>query len=579
MINKYTVSKNIQIALVLLKEHGIRYIVLNPGATNMAFVRGVQNDPFFTCYSVVDERSAMYFAIGLYLQTGERIAINCTSAQATRNFIPGLTEAFYKHVPILAITTSKLPHQVGQEYMQGPNQTSLPIDAVKQTFACPYITSKYDELHCSRLVNEAILEITHRTPGPVQLNLPVNDIEIGVFTESDLPKVKVINRYMYWDDWNIELENKKIMLVIGEHRRFSEEQLNLLNAFCESYDVFVYTNHLSNYHGNYSLKANLLLSSFGTSFDTYKPDILLTIGGQTGDYPLFGRLAGGHWSDFEHWRISPDGNVVDTYNKLTKIFECPEELFFKRLTTTNKSTHGYYKLWSMLEKTKGIPDNLPFSNAYIAQHIHNDIPKNSYINFAILNSLRNWNYFPLDESITCCSNVAAFGIDGCTSVLIGQSMTTDELCFLISGDLAFFYDMNALGIRHIKNNVRILLINNGCGTEFKNYSSPNHQFGEEGDLYVAAAGHNGRAKGWALDAGFKYLEANCKEEFLQNKQEFLDESDKSIIFEIFTNHIDESDALKMIIEYNKTGFSKTQDILRSVLGEKGITAIKKFLRK
>ena len=106
----YSISKNAQIVLALLKEHKIRHIILNPGATNMPIVRGVQDDPFFTCYSVVDERSAMYFAIGLHLQTGERIAINCTSAQATRNYIPGLTEAFYKHTPILAITTSKLPH-------------------------------------------------------------------------------------------------------------------------------------------------------------------------------------------------------------------------------------------------------------------------------------------------------------------------------------------------------------------------------------------------------------------------------------------------------------------------------------
>lgn len=575
----YTVSKNVQITLALLKEHQIKYIILNPGATNMAFVRGVQNDPFFTCYSVVDERSAMYVAIGLYLQTGERIAINCTSAQATRNYIPGLTEAFYKHVPILAITTSKLPHQVGQEYMQGPNQTSLPIDAVKRTFACPYVTNEYDELHCCRMVNEAILELTHRTPGPIQLNLPMNDIEIGKFTEPNLPKVKVINRYMYWDDWDLELDNKKIMLVIGEHRPFTERQKNAINAFCESHNVFIYTNHLSNFEAKYSLDANLLLSTFGVSFDSYKPDILLSIGGQTGDYPIFGKLASGNWSSFEHWRIASDGDVVDTYNKLTKVFECPEELFFERLATDNQSDHSYYTQWEELQETKKIPEDLPFSNAYLAQQLHKDLPKGSYLNLAILNSLRHWSYFPIDKSIVCYSNVSAFGIDGCTSVLIGESITTEELCFLVTGDLAFFYDMNALGIRHIKNNVRILLVNNGCGAEFKNYISANSQFGEEGDVYVAAAGHNGSAKGWAEDAGFKYLKASSKEEFLQNKEEFLNKSDKSIVFEVFTTYKDESDALKKILEYNKTGLSKTQDILRSVIGDKGVAIIKNVLKK
>lgn len=579
MKNMYTISKNTQIVLALLKAHNIRYIVLSPGATNMPIVMGVQNDPFFTCYSVVDERSAMYFAIGLHLQTSECIAINCTSAQATRNYIPGLTEAFYKHIPILAITTSKLPHQIGQEYMQGPNQTSLPIDAVKQIFSCPYITSKYDELHCSRLVNEAILELTHRTPGPVQLNLPMNDNEMGKFTEPELPKVKIINRYMYWDEWDVSLKNKKIMLVIGEHRPFTQKQKDSIEAFCESQNVFVYTNHLSNYHGKYSLNANLLMTTIDMVFDRYKPDILITIGGQTGDYPVFGKLSRGNWYDFEHWRIAADGNVVDTYNKLTKVFECPEELFFERLKIQKKSEYGYYNQWRELQNTKEIPKDLPFSNAYLAQTLHKDIPHDSYLNFAILNSLRNWSFFPLDKSIICHSNVAAFGIDGCTSVLIGQSMTTDKLCFLVTGDLAFFYDMNVLGIRHIKNNVRILLINNGCGTEFKNYSHANYQFGKDGDAFVAAAGHNGNAKGWAENTGFKYIKAINKEEFLQNKQEFINQSNKSILFEVFTNHEDESDALKMIIERNKTGLSLAKDKLRSVLGDKGVGIIKNMIKK
>ena len=114
----YTNEMNIINLIKLLKEHNIRDIVISPGGTNMAFVKKVEDDPFFNCYSVVDERSAMYFAIGLYLQTGNIIATSCTSAQATRNYIPGLTEAFYKRVPILAITMTKHPRFTYQEYMQ-----------------------------------------------------------------------------------------------------------------------------------------------------------------------------------------------------------------------------------------------------------------------------------------------------------------------------------------------------------------------------------------------------------------------------------------------------------------------------
>lgn len=96
----YTIQENVRVVVSLLKQYNIRQIVISPGGTNIPFVQAVQADPFFKCYSIVDERSAMYFAIGLYLQTGEIIATSCTSAQATRNYVPGLTEAFYKHVPI-----------------------------------------------------------------------------------------------------------------------------------------------------------------------------------------------------------------------------------------------------------------------------------------------------------------------------------------------------------------------------------------------------------------------------------------------------------------------------------------------
>ena len=138
--------ENINIVVALLKNHNIRYIVTSPGGTNIALVSALQNDSFFKCFSIVDERSAVYFAIGLHLQTGESIAMSCTSAQATRNYIPGLTEAYYKQVPILAITMSKLPRFTYQSYMQAPNQISRPVDCVKKSYTLPIVQDTSDYL-------------------------------------------------------------------------------------------------------------------------------------------------------------------------------------------------------------------------------------------------------------------------------------------------------------------------------------------------------------------------------------------------------------------------------------------------
>lgn len=188
--------------------------------------------------------------------------------------------------------------------------------------------------------------------------------------------------------------------------------------------------------------------------------------------------------------------------------------------------------------------------------------------------------FPLNPSIQGYGNVAAFGIDGCNSMLIGESMNTDELCFIVTGDLAFFYDMNSLGIRNIKNNVRILLINNGGGAEFK-IMTRNWKKDVHVDSYISANGHNGSAKGWAENCGFKYLKANNKNELDKVKDIFLMHNEKSIILEVFTNGDDEPKAMDAIVSSNAitTPTDCLKNMVKNIIGEPGLNIIKRKLRK
>jgi len=487
----------------------------------------------------------MYFAIGLYLQTGEIIATSCTSAQATRNYVPGLTEAYYKHVPILAITTSKLERYQYQDYMQAPDQCSLPKDAVRKTYDLPPVTDDNTRVQVIQSAREAILEVTHRTPAPIQINVRIDDKRQNQFIETKLTTVRDLKRYMAWDDWNdCNLEGKKILIVVGEHRQFSKIQQEELDEFCNYYNVAVYVNNLSNYNGRYAIKANLLLSCGG--FASINPDLIITLGGQTGDYSLFYSLFN---KNIEHWRVSKDGDIIDTYNSLSKVFECPEEYFLRRFKKKEPVEHTYYDDFVKLNSKIDYGVEVPFSNLYIAQTLYSKIPHHSIINFAILNSLRCWNYFPLDKSISGYGNVAAFGIDGCNSMLIGESMNTNELCFLITGDLAFFYDMNSLGIRHIKNNIRIILINNSGGAEFKIMTS-SWKEKINTDTYISANGHYGNAKGWAENCGFKYLSSSSKEDFLNIHDQLLQEDESPILLEVFTKQEDETEAIKIFLDTN-----------------------------
>ncbi|WP_296880394.1 thiamine pyrophosphate-binding protein [Thomasclavelia sp.] len=572
----YTNNDNIEIITTLLKKHKIKDIIISPGGTNIPLIKSLQKDDFFTCYSIVDERSAIYFAIGVYLQTGNIVATVCTSAQATRNYIPGLTEAYYKHVPILAITMEKHPRFTYQEYMQAPDQTSLPNDSVKKSVELPYISDSNDVYHSIRCVNEAILELSREGMGPVQLCVPWLDFPL----KSNNIKIRSINRFSKDDIKDLEIKDKSIMLVIGEHRPFNKEQTEIINRFCENYNVMVYVNHLSNFNNKYSINANLLLSTMkDEEFNNLKPDVFITIGGQTGDYPLFLTLSNNN-IDIEHWRICEDGKIVDTYDKLTRIYQCSLEEFFSNVQDAECKEHSYYRKWELARKEKNININVPFSSLSIAQYLHNKIPKSSIIQFSILHSLRIWNLFELDSSIECYSNVGAFGIDGGMSTLIGQSIVTDKLSFIIIGDLAFYYDMNSLGIRDIKSNLRILLINNNGGVEFKLHGGNNKEINE----YIAAGNHFNNAEGWANTCGFLYLSAHSMDEFIKYSEKFLSESDLPIILEVFVSDEDESEAYNRVLEFNKNlsvseQVKKTvKNSVKTILGKKAVDKIRELKR-
>ena len=181
-------------------------------------------------------------------------------------------------------------------------------------------------------------------------------------------------------------------------------------------------------------------------------------------------------------------------------------------------------------------------------------------------------------------NVGGFGIDGPVSTLLGASFVNKEkLHFLVTGDLAFFYDMNALGNRHIGKNVRILLVNNGRGTEFRNSDHPASKWGDKADLFMAAGGHFGSqsrdlVKHYVTDLGFSYLTATTKEDFNSNIDYFINANqDKSILFEVFTTPQNESDAIdliKNILPDCKNNFESLKEKSRAI-AKKIVYSLKK----
>ena len=576
-VAKYSSERNIQMLIYLLKQHNIRKVIASPGTSNINFVASVQFDDFFEVYSCVDERSAAYMACGMAEEAGEPVVLTCTGATASRNYVPGLTEAYYRKIPVLAVTATQHLGRIGQNMQQVIDRSEQMKDLVNYSMQLTTIYSQEDEWAAGVKINEALLELRHNGGGPVHINLETQYSKD--FTEKELKPVKVIRRYCCGDEMPA-ITAVKVGIFVGNHSKWSDALTEAVDVFCQKYDAVVFTDHTSNYRGKYNVLAPLMASQDLCSFDEVAVDLLIDIGNVTG--------ASVEIRTKEVWRINPDGVIRDTYKKLTKIFQMDEAAFFNyyaRIKDGNKNT-------AFLQKCKDVQNmlyhsigDLPFSNVWIAQQTAAKIPANSIIHFGILNSLRAWNFFKLPESVLGYSNTGGFGIDGNMSSLIGASLVKPEvLHFGIVGDLAFFYDINSLGNRHVANNVRIMLINNGRGTEFRNYNNMAVQFGEDADAYMAAAGHFGKKshsliRHYAEDLGYEYLAADSKESYLKNVDRFLtaEITDRPMIFEVFTDSKNESDAIYMMrhLAVSKTGEAK--EAVKKVLGQKGVSVVKKLL--
>ncbi len=552
----YTAEKNTLILISLLKAHGIKKIIASPGTTNVSFVLSVQNDPFFQVFSAFDERAAAFMACGMSEETGEAVVLSCTGATASRNYIPGLTEAYYKKLPILAVTSTQHIGKAGSYSAQFIDRSQQFSDMVKHSAQIDVIYTKESEELTVNAINKAILELYNDQPGPVHINLATqfsND-----FSVEELPYYRKISKIKKNDVFP-ELSGKKIGVFVGAHETFDSKTTDAIDAFCSKFNAIVLCDQTSNFRGKYRVLASLINSQIFFSESTIQFDTIIYIGYVSGAYLNI--------RPKEVWRVNPDGEFRDPFNKLTYIFQMTELDFFSYYDNNNDNYSDL--LQQCIEERNYIESKipeLPFSNIWIAQHTAKLIPQNSVIHFGILNSLRSWNYFETPDTVSCFCNTGGFGIDGCVSSIIGAALVNkNKQYYCVLGDLAFFYDINVL-FEKIPSNVHIMIINNGVGVEFKNYSHRCSAFGHNADPFIAAKGHNGfkssnLLKNVADSIDMRYLSASSKEEYLANVDQWLTLSDKAVIFEVFIEEQDDIASLKTI---NMLGINFKKRILNKV---------------
>lgn len=593
-MGRYTDEQNALLLIALLKQKNIRRIIISPGSTNIPLSHSVEHDTFFTLYSAFDERSAAYMACGLAAETREPVVISCTGATASRNYLPGLTEAFYRKLPVLAVTSMHWTQDRGNLRTQIIDRSVAPKDVARYSTSLEPITTDYERVDEELRINRALSELERDGGGPVHIQLITSGL--NTFSTVTLPKVHVIDRVTTANSekWPALNQSREIVVVIGAHHKFDAAESEALDTFIEKHNSIVFTDVSSGYQGKFAFQSALSTIQLTDNpiSNKFKPDLIIHVGETSGDYNTTGYLDSIH---AEVWRVSLDGEFRQFYKWLRYTFQTDTTEFFNHYARdVEKVDSPFRSTWVDYDHhlRARIP-KLPFSNIWICQQLARLVPKGSVVQPAILSSLSSLDYFPLEE-VDTTANVGGFGIDGCVSSLIGASLSDEtKLYFSIVGDLAFFYDMNSLGNREIRSNVRILLINNNVGMTFELSNHIGSKFGLETNNYIAAGGHNIRhfaapaqskhtaspAQAWAESLGFSYLRAHNKEEFASHIPDFVSTSDSPILFECFTESKEERKARDLIdsIDNRKSAQARIKTIAKRHLPDGIVKGLKGML--
>ena len=573
-----TDERNAQILIQVLKAHGIKKVIASPGTTNACLVSSMQSDPFFEIYSAPEERSGAYMACGMAAESGEPVVLSCTGATASRNYMPALTEAFYRKLPILTVTSSRRNAYIGHNCDQVTDRTVLPNDVAKISVQMPIVLDDVSEWNCIINANKAVLELYHRGGGPAHINLETTYSKKKV---ADIQPVRIIRRFMKYDEFP-NITAQRVCIFVGAHVEMDDKLERAISEFCKKYNGIVLCDHTSNYRGEYRAFCNIVADQYYWKSTIQNVELMVHIGDiSSSDYKIQAK---------EVWRVNPDGEIRDTFQKLYNVFEMKEVEFFEYYNKKKQDYSNSELLIAYHQEEKEILSRMPefpFSNIWIASVTAKKLPSNSVLHLGIRNSLRSWNYFDTQETVTGYSNTGGFGIDGSLSTVIGAALChPDRLYYCVLGDLAFFYDMNALGNRHVPSNIRILVVNNGLGFEMKfpaswGYSIAN-SIGVSEDNYVCAAGHYSSPdliKSYVYGLGFEYLKVSTKEQYLDCLPKIVsnEKQDRTLVVEIVVNSENEDAALNLIGSIMVDESNAAKAAIKKAIGKKGIDAIKKMM--
>lgn len=514
-------------------QKGVNKFVVSPGSRSAPVVLALSRHKGIRVYPIIDERSAAYFAMGMAQQLCMPVGLVCTSGTAAINLAPAVAEAFYQRIPLLVLTADRPPEWIDQSDGQTIRQRALYQPHVLKSFELPTEPDSDDELwYSDRVVNEAI-NTAIAEQGPVHINIPLREplARQVAFTQPDTPRIIHFMAHQA-DAEQIglpEVAGNKIMWLGGQ---------GCFPVSSDSRFLFLCDITCNITHWSYKNLDALITAIPEAEKEQYRPDLLISFGGGVVSRKMKEFLRA--YPPRQHWRLDDRMRHVDTFQCLTHLLPCSAEVLIKSLTGKITASESYLQLWHALYiKTIQYLDKFiqqaPFCDLKAFYHLFHLLNQRQLpIDLQLGNSspVRYAAYFPLGNHIRVYSNRGVSGIDGTVSTAAGAACASGKLTLLITGDLAFRYDLNGLWNPALPSLLRIIVINNGGGHIFRLIYDEN-TLPELEDLFEMP--HPYSIEYSCKSMNIRYYFCASEKEIIDNFDDFLDPAAPVSVMEIKTD--------------------------------------------
>jgi 2-succinyl-5-enolpyruvyl-6-hydroxy-3-cyclohexene-1-carboxylate synthase len=533
---------------------GMHHVIISPGSRSAPVTIAFARHPNIKTYVIPDERSAGYVALGMSLKLGEPVGLVCTSGTAAINLYPAIAEAYYQNIPLLVFTADRPPEWIDQADGQTIHQENLYGKHVKKFFTLPSDQILQDGYwHVDRVINETINTATDPIKGPVHLNIPIrepfypDDSDEYLFNSNpkiiDNPGNICDLNTIKWDElrdiWN---RSRQIIAVAGQSRLDSDRS-KILNQFITKFNVPLLGDTIANIHDlekNSITHHDLILGKKDGLKKMLEPDLLITFGNSVVSKNLKNFLRDAQPT--HHWDIREAGYHPDTFRCLSHKIRLKPEVFFQNAAgyfQEKSRSNDYLKRWILEEKNTAksiagfFDSNLQFSELQAVHEVIHSLPDRANLHLANSMPVRLANLIGCRKSgIEVYANRGVSGIDGCLSTAMGISTQSDQLNFVLIGDMAFFYDRNGLWHDIDSGNLRIILLNNHGGGIFRMIDGPSKQ--PELEVFFETD-QKLNAQNTSADFDLDYYFCNNIKGLKLNFQKLLVDDGKSKILEIETH--------------------------------------------